>query len=69
MGLDYVSRNSEEFGWQGKRVLELGAGTGLVAISLALEGASGIMGPPAEEPGEARGAGDFLTSTLEMLNK
>lgn len=36
---DYVGRNQETFAWQGKRVLELGAGTGLVAIALALEGA------------------------------
>lgn len=37
---DYVGRNSKAFQWKGKRVLELGAGTGLVAIALALEGAS-----------------------------
>jgi len=36
---DYVGRNAEIFGWAGKRVLELGAGTGLVAIALAWEGA------------------------------
>eukprot|EP00931_Biecheleriopsis_adriatica_P089776 TRINITY_DN63858_c0_g1_i1.p1 TRINITY_DN63858_c0_g1~~TRINITY_DN63858_c0_g1_i1.p1 ORF type:complete len:437 (-),score=91.99 TRINITY_DN63858_c0_g1_i1:86-1396(-) len=36
---DYVGRNAEAFSWKGKRVLELGAGTGLVAIALALEGA------------------------------
>ncbi|CAE7764668.1 EEF1AKMT3 [Symbiodinium sp. CCMP2592] len=36
---DFVARNSQQFAWQGKRVLELGAGTGLVAIALALEGA------------------------------
>jgi len=36
---DYVGRNQDAFAWQGKKVLELGAGTGLVAIALALEGA------------------------------
>ena len=35
---DYVMRNSH-LGWTGKKVLELGAGTGLVAIALANEGA------------------------------
>ena len=33
---DYVGRSGD---WQGKRVLELGAGTGLVAIALAMQGA------------------------------
>jgi len=37
---DYVVRNSNQFNWRGKRVLELGAGTGLVAIALAMEGAN-----------------------------
>jgi len=36
---DYVGRRRDFFSWHGKRVLELGAGTGLVAISLAAEGA------------------------------
>lgn len=36
---DYVCRRSDDFLWPGKRVLELGAGTGLVAIALAIEGA------------------------------
>ena len=37
---DFVGRNAgEHIEWKGKRVLELGAGTGLVAISLAIEGA------------------------------
>lgn len=36
---DFVSRHSAKYQWQGKRVLELGAGTGLVAIALAAEGA------------------------------
>ena len=36
---DLVGRMTQHFAWKGKRVLELGAGTGLVAISLAVEGA------------------------------
>eukprot|EP00747_Dinoflagellata_sp_TGD_P191425 gnl/TRDRNA2_/TRDRNA2_54781_c0_seq1.p1 gnl/TRDRNA2_/TRDRNA2_54781_c0~~gnl/TRDRNA2_/TRDRNA2_54781_c0_seq1.p1 ORF type:complete len:497 (-),score=96.64 gnl/TRDRNA2_/TRDRNA2_54781_c0_seq1:54-1544(-) len=36
---DYVGRQSAALAWRGKRVLELGAGTGLVAIALGLEGA------------------------------
>jgi len=36
---DYVGRGREALAWPGKRVLELGAGTGLAAIALALEGA------------------------------
>ncbi|CAK9079242.1 unnamed protein product [Durusdinium trenchii] len=36
---DYVARNAQRHSWRGKKVLELGAGTGLVAIALALEGA------------------------------
>lgn len=36
---DYVCRRCDDFLWPGKRVLELGAGTGLVAIALAIEGA------------------------------
>ena len=36
---DFVGRNTHKFDWKGKRVLELGAGTGLVAISLGIEGA------------------------------
>lgn len=36
---DYVMRNTNSLAWKGKKVLELGAGTGLVAIALAIEGA------------------------------
>jgi len=36
---DYISRRRDYFSWPGKRVLELGCGTGLVAIALAAEGA------------------------------
>lgn len=36
---DYVGRNRESLAWRGRRVLELGAGAGLVAIALGLEGA------------------------------
>jgi len=36
---DYVGRRRDYFSWPGQRVLELGAGTGLVAIALAAEGA------------------------------
>mmetsp|Transcript_51332 Transcript_51332/g.166432 ORF Transcript_51332/g.166432 Transcript_51332/m.166432 type:complete len:443 (+) Transcript_51332:71-1399(+) len=40
---DYVGRNKTKFAWQGKRVLELGAGTGLVTIALAMEGADVVL--------------------------
>ncbi|CAJ1341011.1 unnamed protein product [Effrenium voratum] len=37
---DFVGRNGEQLAWAGKKVLELGAGTGLVAIALAHAGAA-----------------------------
>jgi len=37
---DFIIRQNKSFSWPGKRVLELGAGTGLVTIALAQEKAS-----------------------------
>ncbi|XP_072033735.1 protein N-lysine methyltransferase METTL21A-like [Amphiura filiformis] len=39
---EYLEKNSEEFSLQGKRVVELGAGTGLVSMVAALLGAKVI---------------------------
>jgi len=64
---DYVVRHTDTFAWPGKRVLELGAGTGLVAIALASQGAAACATDG--NPGVLQGAQGNVDAAGELSGR